>query len=71
MAIGFFENPKDFELTNDVFGKDTLFSQNAVVRLLLVGKPLTTPALMRGAVVSVKFGNPLKTAVREEFSVFL
>ena len=25
MAIGFFEKPKDFKLTNDVFGKDTLF----------------------------------------------
>ncbi len=51
MAIGFFENPKDFKLTNDVFGKDTLFGQGAVVSLLLVSKNLSPPTLVGRAAV--------------------
>ncbi len=41
------------------------------MRLLLVGEHFTLPALMRDAALGVKFGNPLKAAVREEFGIFV
>ncbi len=51
MAIGFFKNTPDFKLTNDVFGKDTLFGQGAVVSLVLVSKYLSPPTLVGRAAV--------------------
>ncbi len=63
MTVSFFKNAEDFELTNDMFSYDAFSGQGAVMSFLFISEYLATPALMRGAAVSVELSNALKAAV--------
>lgn len=63
MAVGYFENAKDFELANHMFSESALFGAGAVMVFLLLSERFTLPALVRGAALGVALGYALEAAV--------